>query len=138
MPAYYVGKLQEVLGGLRGKHVLVLGVSYREKVKEVAFSGAYDVLNSLQDRGAIPLFLDPLYTIDELNELGFQPFESGMEDKIEGLILHTSHLEFKLIKMEIFTNLRAIVDGRFFFSSSEILKKSSFSLNQPKKEHRKS
>ncbi len=51
MPDYAVGLLSDMLDGLDGANVAVLGASYRGGVKETAFSGVFPVLNSLA-RGA--------------------------------------------------------------------------------------
>jgi nucleotide sugar dehydrogenase len=113
MPDYYVSKLEEKIGNLNGKSILVLGVSYRDKVKETAFSGAYDVRNSLLSRGAKPYFIDPLYTPDELNSLGFQA--NFNEKDIDGIILHTQHEEFLQLDFDNFPKVSSVIDGRNYF-----------------------
>ena len=112
MPDYYVSKLEEKIGNLNGKSILVLGVSYRDKVKETAFSGAYDVRNSLLSRDAKPYFIDPLYTPEELIELGFDPNFDDLD--IQGIILHTKHEEFSNFNFLRYRNLDSVIDGRFF------------------------
>jgi len=117
MPSYYVSKLEEKMGSLKGKSILVLGVSYREKVKETAFSGAFDVRDSLLSRGAKPYFIDPLYTQEELKQMGF---DSTFDDvAIEGVILHTKHKEFLEYDFQRHTRIIAIVDGRNFLGNIE-------------------
>jgi len=117
MPSYYVSKLEEKMGSLKGKSILVLGVSYREKVKETAFSGAFDVRDSLLSRGARPYFVDPLYTQDELNQMGF---DSAFNDEaIDGVILHTKHEEFLEYDFQRHTRMIGIVDGRNFLENIE-------------------
>lgn len=110
MPDYYVSKLENKFGSLKGKSILVLGVSYRDKVKETAFSGAFAVKDSLISRGAIPYFSDPLYSKDELIGLGFNPEYSEIE--IEGILLHTAHEEYISIDFQRFINLKHFLDGR--------------------------
>jgi len=112
MPAFYVSKLEEKIGNLEGKSILVLGVSYREKVKETAFSGAFDVRDSLISRGAKPYFIDPLYSQEELMELGFDSTYNDAE--IDGLILHTKHQEFLEYDFQRHTKTPAVIDGRNF------------------------
>lgn len=110
MPAYYVSKLEEKIGKLNGKSILVLGVSYREKVKETAFSGAFDVRDSLLSRGAKPYFIDPLYSQPELMQLGFNSkFNDG---DIDGVILHTQHEEFEQFNFDNYPRALAFIDGR--------------------------
>jgi nucleotide sugar dehydrogenase len=110
MPDYYVSKLEEKIGNLNGKSILVLGVSYRDKVKETAFSGAFDVRDSLKSRGAKPCFIDPLYSSQELSDLGF---DSVIEDlSIEGAVIHTAHKEFLDFDFSKYSSLKYIIDGR--------------------------
>jgi nucleotide sugar dehydrogenase len=111
MPEYYVNKLAETLGALKGKSILVLGVAYRPKVKEVAFSGAYRVRDELQTRGATAYFMDPLYTKHELSALGFTPVDEQV--KIDGVILHTDHegiKDWKQLKIQL--EGVPMIDGR--------------------------
>jgi UDP-N-acetyl-D-glucosamine dehydrogenase len=114
MPAYYVSKLEEKIGNLNGKSILVLGVSYREKVKETAFSGAFDVRDSLLSRGAKPYFIDPLYSQPELMQLGFN---SKFDDEdIDGVILHTKHEEFLEYDFQKHSKVTILIDGRNFLA----------------------
>ena len=110
MPDYYVSKLEDKIGDLSGKSILVLGVSYRDKVKETAFSGAFDVRDALLARGAKPYFVDPLYTRVELSSLGFNSEYSNND--IEGILLHTAHEEFLDFNLKKFINLKHFLDGR--------------------------
>ena len=117
MPAYYVSKLEEKIGNLDGKSILVLGVSYREKVKETAFSGAFDVRDSLLSRGAKPYFIDPLYSQPELMQLGFN---SKFDDEdIDGVILHTKHQEFLEYDFKKHSKVTTLIDGRNFLADFE-------------------
>jgi UDP-N-acetyl-D-mannosaminuronate dehydrogenase len=112
MPEFFVEKLEEKIGDLQGKSILVLGVSYRDKVKETAFTGAYDVRDALLARKAIPSFIDPLYSQEELAHLGFTAEFEPIA--IEGIILHTDHEEFKVLDVSDYPNLKASVNGRDF------------------------
>jgi UDP-N-acetyl-D-mannosaminuronate dehydrogenase len=115
MPEYFVSKLEEEIGNLQGKSVLILGVSYRARVKETAFSGAYDVRDSLLSRGAKPFFIDPLYTTAELVKLGFQ--SDFVPDNIDAIILHTAHQNFLDLDFTKFRNLKHVLDGRNFLNA---------------------
>ena len=124
MPEYFVSKLEDKIGNLTGKSILVLGVSYRDKVKETAFSGAFDVRDALIARGAKAYFVDPLYTQDELRSLGFESVFN--EGDIEGVILHTQHEEFLLFNSDSYPKLLAFINGRNFTSDVTTLKKSEY------------
>src|SRR5207248_6947793 len=62
MPTTYVNLLSDALGGLRGKRVVVLGVSYRPDVKETSFSAAFPIVTALQEQGASVAVHDPLFS----------------------------------------------------------------------------
>ncbi|PZS00917.1 MAG: nucleotide sugar dehydrogenase [Candidatus Chloroheliales bacterium] len=70
MAAYSLDLLERELGSLQGKRVLVLGLSYRENVKEDAFSTAHLLIAELKRRSAHPLLHDPLWTAEELERHG--------------------------------------------------------------------
>ncbi len=110
MPIYFVNSLLEKVNSLRGRKILVLGISYRPKVKEVAFSGAYDLKEILISLGALPYFQDPLYTEKEIFELGFDP--GKLNNETELIIIHTAHEEYARIDFTKFPGLRYILDGR--------------------------
>jgi len=67
-PASTSSALSRALGGLRGKRVIVLGVSYRPDVKETAFSAAFPVVAALRKEGAHTLVHDPLFSDQELKD----------------------------------------------------------------------
>jgi nucleotide sugar dehydrogenase len=118
MPTYFVNKLESILGSLGGKNVLILGVSYREKVKEHAFSGVFDLVQQIQVKGGTPYVLDPLYSNSELESINLIELPSSVSP--DAVLLHTAHKEFKDIQFENWGTLRAVVDGRRFFRISDI------------------
>ncbi|MCX9190263.1 nucleotide sugar dehydrogenase [Carbonactinospora thermoautotrophica] len=110
-PAYMVGLLDGLLGGLEGKRVVVLGASYRGGgVKETAFSGVFPMVAALREAGAEALVHDPLYTDEELTALGLTPYHYG--EPVEGAILHTDHAEYRDLSAAQFPGVKALVDGR--------------------------
>jgi len=52
MPGYFVGRAEEKLGGLKGKKVLVVGVSYKPNVADVRETPVEELINGLVKRGA--------------------------------------------------------------------------------------
>ena len=118
MPEFYISKLEEEMGTLRNRSILVMGVSYREKVKEVAFTGAYALRDELISRAASPYFVDPLYSKSELKELGFDSNYKNSE--IDGVILHTAHKEFLEFDFSLLDKNPPIIDGRNFLPNNLI------------------
>ena len=52
MPGYFVSRAEEKLGGLKGKKVLVVGVSYKPNVADVRESPVEALINGLKQKGA--------------------------------------------------------------------------------------
>ncbi len=109
MPAYAVARLSDALGDLDGARVLILGIAYRGGVKETAFSGARPLRDALAAAGATVLAIDPLYSDDELSDLGFTPHDGA---PIDGAIVQTDHAEYRTLAPNDMPGVRAVIDGR--------------------------
>src|SRR5919198_3350050 len=105
MPAYAVELLADMLGGLDGTRVLILGIAYRGGVKETAFSGAFPLRDALLSRGAQVVATDPLYNDVELEALGFVPWDG---EPVEGVVVQADHPEYETLEIPA----DGIVDGR--------------------------
>jgi UDP-N-acetyl-D-glucosamine dehydrogenase len=60
MPKYCVGRLEELYGSLKGKHLLVVGVSYKPDISDTRESPAESVIKELEQKGAEVYWHDPL------------------------------------------------------------------------------
>jgi UDP-N-acetyl-D-glucosamine dehydrogenase len=105
MPDYAAELLADMLGGLDGTRVLILGVAYRGGVKETAFSGAFPLRDALLSRGAQVVASDPLYDDAELRALGFEPWDG---EPLEGVVVQADHAEYATLEIPA----DGIVDGR--------------------------
>ena len=110
MPGHAVDLLAEATGGLTGLSVAVLGAAYRGGVKETAFSGAFSLVEDLTSRDARSVVHDPLYSDQELSDLGFEPYHLG--DPIDAAILQADHREYMTMTPADLPGCRVIVDGR--------------------------
>ena len=110
MPKHAVDLLQNGLGDMQEKRVVILGLSYRGGVKEHAFSGTWDLISEIQARGGVPLVHDPMYEPDEIRELGIMPFE--LNDPCDGIIMQADHIEYRDLVSENFPGALFMVDGR--------------------------
>jgi nucleotide sugar dehydrogenase len=110
MPSYAVGLAEGALGGLAGQRVVVLGASYRGRVKETAFSGVFPTVDDLLSRGAEVLVHDPMFTDDELAGYGFTAYHLG--DPVDAAILQADHPEYLALTPADLPGIRAFVDGR--------------------------
>ena len=110
MPAHVVNTLAKIHGSLFGQRVAVLGVAYRGEVKESAFSGVFPTVEALIALGANVVVHDPMYTDNELGELGFIAYHYG--DPIDAVIVQSDHAEYREIVSSQFPEVKTILDGR--------------------------
>ena len=110
-----VAELKEALGDLRGRSVLVLGASYREDVKELAFSTAFSIVDLLHKAGARVMIHDPLFKAEELaglDEAEVVDLDSSEAAQAEAVIIQAWHREFRNLDWARFKKLRVVLDGR--------------------------
>lgn len=114
MAAWALSRLAEQSGGLQGKRVLVLGIAYRENVREAAFSGGVRLIELLNQAGAIPLVNDPLYTDEELARYGAGPVSLEALPPLDALILQARHDTYKSLDWAQIAALgcKVVLDGR--------------------------
>ncbi|HEX6967740.1 MAG TPA: nucleotide sugar dehydrogenase [Micromonosporaceae bacterium] len=109
MPAYAVDLLAAAFGDLTGVDVVVLGAAYRGGVKETAFSGVFPTVEELRRRGARPYVSDPMYTADELAELGLPPHKG---EPVSAAVVQADHAEYRTLTAADLPGVRVLVDGR--------------------------
>lgn len=110
MPQYVVDRAKEILGDLTGLRVVVLGASYRGKVKETAFSGVFPTVDALRAAGAQVLVQDPMYTDEELEGFGWQPYHLG--ENVDVAIVQADHPEYSKLTPSDLPGVRLLLDGR--------------------------
>ncbi|RAX22894.1 MULTISPECIES: nucleotide sugar dehydrogenase [unclassified Actinomyces] len=110
MPQYVVDRAVEVLGSLEGMRVVVLGASYRGKVKETAFSGVFPTVEALRAKGAQVLVHDPMYTDAELAGFGWDAYHLG--DAVDVAIVQADHPEYATLAPADLPGVRLLLDGR--------------------------
>ena len=109
-PQYVVDRAKEILGDLTGLRVVVLGASYRGKVKETAFSGVFPTVDALRAAGAQVLVQDPMYTDEELEGFGWQPYHLG--ENVDVAIVQADHPEYSKLTPADLPGVRLLLDGR--------------------------
>jgi nucleotide sugar dehydrogenase len=114
MAAWALDRLSLAIGGLAGRTVLILGYSYRENVKEPAFSAAKRLIVALREAGATPLVLDPLFTHEELAATGARPADPAALPRVDAAIVQAYHRAFTTLDWAGLAaqGCRAVLDGR--------------------------
>jgi nucleotide sugar dehydrogenase len=112
MARYAVRRVEENIGSLLRRSVLILGVAYRGDVRETACTSARLLQEALVQRGAWVYVDDPLFTEDELQALGYMPLPSGGEERVEVIILQCNHTAYRSFDLTRFPNCKVVLDGR--------------------------
>lgn len=110
MPAYVVERVADVLGPLDGQNIVVLGASYRGGVKETAFSGVFETVKQLRERGANVLVQDPMYSDEEIESFGWAPYHIG--DAADAVIVQADHADYRTLTAADFPGIKVLFDGR--------------------------
>jgi UDP-N-acetyl-D-mannosaminuronate dehydrogenase len=125
MALYGVGQLDAALrentgSGVRGKTVLILGVSYRGGVKEPTLSSALLVAKALEENGAIAFAHDPLFTDEELLDLGLEPAPLPPDLTVDAVILQAMHPAYADLDLRMFEGASVFLDGRRTFDRARV------------------
>jgi nucleotide sugar dehydrogenase len=101
-----------VLGGLQGAPVLVLGLTYRHGVNELAYSRAIPLIEAFAAAGARVSAFDPLMTDDEVRALGAEPYAWGTPSDVRAIVTQTGDPRWLDLDAAWFPDLAILVDGR--------------------------
>ena len=104
--------MQRALGGLDGVPVLVLGLTYREGVHELAYSRALPLIERLAFHGATVTAWDPLLTDDEIARSGARPWTWGTPSDARVIVTQTADPRFRELEYRWFPDLELVFDGR--------------------------
>jgi nucleotide sugar dehydrogenase len=89
MPAYVVERAGALAGGLEGKRVVILGLTFRPDVAVTFHTNAVDLLREFTDRGANVWGHDALLSEAGVRELGFEP--AGELAGYDIAVIHSNH-----------------------------------------------
>jgi len=108
-----IDALRSELGSLEGVGVLVLGLTYRHGVKELAYSRALPLIERLGAAGARVLAYDPLLTEDEVGRTGAEPWAWGASvPGVHGVVTQTADPRWNDLDAGWLPDLRVVLDGR--------------------------
>lgn len=120
MAKYAVNLVENHFGSLEKKNILILGLSFRENVKETTKSSTLLLSEELKRRGTTVYVDDPLYTADEIASFKVKPFANEDINKIDAIILQAFHDDYKNLKFENFSNCQLVLDGRNALDKKQI------------------
>ncbi|MBI3746204.1 MAG: nucleotide sugar dehydrogenase [Chloroflexi bacterium] len=107
-----VEAIRAALGRLGGTEVLVLGLTYRDGVKELAYSRAIPLIARLRQAGAQVLAHDPLLSDAEIRGLGAEPYPWGSPAGARAVVTQTGDPRWLELDATWFPDLAILVDGR--------------------------
>ena len=114
----FVEKLREVLGGLREQVIGILGIAYKPNTDDVREAPAIDVINSLQQKGAVIRAYDPkaMPVLKKMmNTIAYCTDAYKTAEGADALLLVTEWDEFRNLDLHRIKQLMrrpVIVDGR--------------------------
>lgn len=114
MAHYAISKVESGIGPLKGKNVLILGLSYRENVKEPTKSTTLLLIDELKEKEANLFVNDPLFTGSEIVKYGVTPLslKDNFVSEIDVVILQAFHHEYNTIDFTNFIKCELVLDGR--------------------------
>jgi nucleotide sugar dehydrogenase len=107
-----IRSIQKVLGGLEGVPILVLGLTYRHGVKELAYSRALPLIDRLTFHGAAVSAWDPLLDDDAVRRSGATPWHWGERGPFRAIVTQTADPRFADLDFGLFPDLALLFDGR--------------------------
>jgi nucleotide sugar dehydrogenase len=104
--------LQQELGGLEGVPILVLGLTYRHGVKELAYSRALPLIERLTHQGAVVSAFDPLLSAEETERSGAAAYSWAQPGPFHAIVSQTADPLFASLDPGLFPDLAIVFDGR--------------------------
>ncbi|MGG3858672.1 nucleotide sugar dehydrogenase [Metabacillus fastidiosus] len=122
MSDYAVLQIEKEMGSLENKNILILGLAFRENVKETTKSSTLLLIKHLRGKQANIFLNDPLFNEDEIKSYG--AVSLALNDKqvsdIDVLILQAFHEQYKDLDFNSFSNCKMVLDGRNVLNKEEI------------------
>jgi nucleotide sugar dehydrogenase len=104
--------LEAVLGDLDDVPVLVLGMTYREHVKELSYSRALPLIDRLAFHGAGVHAYDPLMADGDIERCCAVPYHWGDGGPFRAIVTQTADELWETLDFSRFPALEIVVDGR--------------------------
>lgn len=130
MPEYaaelMIKGLNKANKNIKGARVLIMGLTFKENVKDIRNSKIKDVVNKLKEYKIEVLGYDPLISEKEINkEFGIKAVTDieNLSD-IDGVILSVTHEQFKNLRADFYNKIRngklILVDIKSFYFGQEL------------------
>ena len=130
--SFVVGKVEEALGSLHGRHVGLLGLAFKPNTDDMREAPSVDIVAQLQSGGATVAAFDPQAQENSRRSMSGVRYGSDAYDVADGadaLILVTEWREFRALDLERLHALMrtpVFVDGRNIYDP-EVVRAAGFS-----------
>ena len=104
--------LTDEFSDIRDLPVLVLGLTYREGVKELAYSRGVELVDRLSAAHARVTAWDPLLSDAEVEACGARPWTWGTSSDARAIVVQTADPIFRQLEIGWFPQLELLLDGR--------------------------
>ncbi len=104
--------LEGLLGGLDDVPILVLGLTYRAGVKELAYSRALPLIERLSFHGAAVSAYDPLLSTEDIVRCCALPYQWGEAAPFRAIVTQTGDKLWEGLDYRLFPQLEVVLDGR--------------------------
>ena len=121
MPLHSIRRLEDCLGSLSGRRLLVLGVTYREDVGDTRFSPSEIFVKEAEKRGATIVCHDPL--VDKWIETGRDVVRViPKSDSFDAVLLAVRHQEYRNMDFAgwVGSNTLCILDANGVLTAEQI------------------
>ena len=92
--------------------ILVLGLTYRDGVKELAYSRALPLIERLSFHGAEVWAYDPLLDTEDIERCCAKPYVWGQPAPFRAIVTQTADKLWTQIDFSLFSKLDVVLDGR--------------------------
>lgn len=91
----------------------MLGLTYREGVRELAHARGPLVADALRGRGATVLGADPLLSADDVAALKMTPWDGSANAQVTAVVVATADAAYRTMDFAtLFPGLKVLIDGR--------------------------
>ncbi|MGE6753022.1 nucleotide sugar dehydrogenase [Rossellomorea sp. NPDC071047] len=122
MAVYSVDLIEKEVGKLDSMNILILGLSFRENVKEHTKSITIRLNEILNEKNANVFVNDPYYSPKEVEDMDIKYI--SLQDKLvpdmDIVILQANHSEYENLNLSMFNNCKVFLDGRNAFNRNEV------------------
>jgi UDP-N-acetyl-D-glucosamine dehydrogenase len=105
MPIFYIDKAKELLGGLSGKRILVVGVAYKPNIADTRETPALSLVQGLRSQGAAVIWHDDLV----FNWIGEKSVPLNSECDLAIIATQHDYLDLTILGSTIVLNTKGIV-----------------------------